>query len=50
MGGATNIVKDPSASGIKQDISKQVSEEKLREIEENLILKRWKSPSIIEAL
>ena len=33
-----------------KDLSLQLNEEKLKNVEENLILKRWKSPSIIEVL
>lgn len=33
-----------------KDLSQQMGNERLREIEENVILRRWKSPSIVEAL
>ena len=33
-----------------KDASKKMDSSKLIEIEESIILKRWKSPSIIEAL
>lgn len=37
-------------NGSTQDMTMHLSEEKLRDIEETQVLKRWKSPSIIEAL
>ncbi len=33
-----------------KDLSNKISEDKLENVEENLILKRWKSPSIMEVL
>ena len=33
-----------------KDLSHKLNEEKLENVEENLILKRWKSPSIMEVL
>ncbi len=33
-----------------KDLTGSLNTEKLEEIEENIVLKRWKSPSIMEAL
>lgn len=33
-----------------KDLSHQLKQEKLENVEENFILKRWKSPSIMEVL
>jgi hypothetical protein len=33
-----------------KDLSHKISKDKIENVEENLILKRWKSPSIMEVL